>query len=62
MDQSGEDCRIIRGEVEGGRVCFLQQPDALGVALLESMLSLREKDTYLELPTEEFAKVLGLDP
>ena len=23
VDQSGEDCGIIGGEVEGGRVCFL---------------------------------------
>ena len=24
MDQSAEDCGIVRGQVEGSRVCFLQ--------------------------------------
>lgn len=32
------------------------------MALRESKLVLQAIDSYLELPTEEFTKVLGLDP
>ena len=61
MDQSGEDCGIIGGEVEGTRVCFLQDEDMLGYRK-DSVMWRQKSCSYLELSTEELAKVLRLDP
>lgn len=61
VDQSGEDCRIIGGEVESSRVCLLHDEGMLGYRI-DRVMWRQKSCSYLELPTEEFAKVLRLDP
>ena len=61
VDQSAEDRGIVRGKVEGSRVCFLYDRSVSGVPTVKPM-TLQPDRAYLELPTEEFAEVLRLDP
>ena len=51
VDQSAEDRGIVRGKVEGSRVCFLYDRSMSGVPIVKPM-ALQPNRAYLELPTE----------
>lgn len=62
VDQCGKVCRIIYGEVEGSRICFLHREVMSDMPWELIMVWRKSRDPYLELPTEQLAKILRLDP